>query len=188
MAHHPDPRVDEILSRFDIRVDEYTPQSIVTALRGSWQLPSEGRFVEVLLRPAFHAELLLVMHERPDGTVLWASTAQTNLHSWQPDPFHPNHDPELRPALVTATTWLDPQTSHHLWVLAGAVTQPEKSPGIGLDGVSVDLRVRLRNEVTPVHAWCPPPGSSIGALLDALGHEVSEMPTPFPAVVSAAGL
>jgi hypothetical protein len=187
VTHHPDPRVDEVLSRFDIRVDEYTPQALVTALRGSWDPPSDGRFVEVLLRPAFHPELLLVLHERPDGTVLWASTAQTNLFSWRrSNPLHPNHNPDEHPALVTATVWPNAETADHIWELADDVIQPDPRPGIGLDGVSVDLRIRLGGDLLHVQTWCPPADTPVGELLEAFGRLATEMPIPFPAIASAA--
>ena len=182
---HPDPLVEEVLSRFDITLASDRPAAYVEALRGPEAPPTEGRYLQVLLCPSFSPEIMLIAHERRETTILWASTAQTLLRSWRPYHRYIKRDP-VPPRLVTATVDLPSSDAARLWEAARRLEAKHVAQRWGLDGIKVNIAVRLGQTLADIECWSPPVGDPVRDLVDLFSTLADPMPDVLTGVLAEA--
>jgi hypothetical protein len=141
-------------------LDEYLAADARRSVEGvaaQWLPPVFGRWLQIVLMPSFHADVVITAIDDGSGCRLLAQTAQCNLAIWNWYTEHPDEWPSDRrapdPQLVSVEQALTRRLARRLWRAARSA-RPVSGMS-GLDGIGVMIRHRLEHQVVEFHSWSP---------------------------------
>ncbi|MBI4933959.1 MAG: hypothetical protein HY828_08780 [Actinobacteria bacterium] len=140
----------------------------VEGVGAQWLPPRVGRWLQIVLMPSFHAELVITAVDDGSSCRLQAQTAQCNLAMWDLSTEHPGHWPSGQGApdrqLIRVEQELTRRLARRLWRAAGSARPDSRANG--LDGIGIMIRHRLEHQVVEFHSWSPSKDAKDRRLID----------------------
>jgi hypothetical protein len=165
------------------RLDEFHTahaRRSVDGVGARWTPPAVGRWLQIVMMPSFHADVVITVMDDGSSCRLLAQTAQCNLSIWDGYTKHQGQwpldlvPPGPRPIRIEHV--LTRRRARRLWMAAPSA-RPVAEIG-GLDGICVIIRYRLEDELVEFHSWSPSRGASdrrlIDTVLESLEHTENE--------------